>query len=96
MRRLLTGQAVNYNRRHRRHAHLFQNRYKSILCQEDAYLSELVRYIHLNPLRAGLVEDIKALDRYPYCGHSAFMEDVKLVFSLSCCKYVLNSYYIYT
>ena len=70
MRRLLTGYAVTFNRRHRRHGHLFQNRYKSILCQEDPYLLELVRYIHLNPLRAHLVEDLKELDSYPYAGHS--------------------------
>ncbi len=56
MQRLLTGYAVSFNRRHRRHGHLFQNRYKSILCQEDAYLLELVRYIHLNPLRAKMVQ----------------------------------------
>ena len=43
MRRLLTGYAVSFNLRHRRSGHLFQNRYKSILCQEDAYLLELVR-----------------------------------------------------
>lgn len=55
MRRLLTGYALWYNRSRNRHGHLFQNRFKSILCQEDAYLLELVRYIHLNPLRAGLV-----------------------------------------
>ncbi|MBN1615067.1 MAG: transposase [Deltaproteobacteria bacterium] len=73
MGRLLTGYAVGYNRRHRRSGHLFQNRYKSILCQEDAYLKELVRYIHLNPLRAGLVGDLQALDRYPYAGHSVIM-----------------------
>jgi hypothetical protein len=36
MRRLLTGYAVSFNRRHRRHGQLFQNRYKSIICQEDA------------------------------------------------------------
>ena len=42
MRRLLTGYAQSFNRRHRRHGHLFQNRYKSILCQEDTYLLELV------------------------------------------------------
>lgn len=70
MRRLLTGYAVGHNRRHRRSGHLFQNRYKSILCQEDLYLKELVRYIHLNPLRAGLVDDISALERYRYAGHS--------------------------
>ena len=59
MRRLLTGYAVSFNRRHRRHGQLFQNRYKSILCQENPYLLELLRYIHLNPLRAGLVSDLK-------------------------------------
>lgn len=48
MRRLLTGHAVTFNRRHRRSGHLFQNRYKSILCQEDPYLLERVRYIHSN------------------------------------------------
>ena len=73
MKRLLTGYAMHYNRRHKRHGHLFQNRYKSILCKVDAYLLELVRYIHLNPLRAKLVEDMKGLDNYPYGGHSALM-----------------------
>jgi len=73
MRRLLTGYAVSFNRRHRHHGHLFQNRYKSILCQEDPYLLELVRYIHLNPLRARIVKDIKALNKYHYCGHYALM-----------------------
>jgi REP-associated tyrosine transposase len=77
MRRLLTGHAVYFNRRHRRHGHLFQNRYKSILCQEETYLRELVRYIHLNPLRARVVEDRKALDEYPYCGHRAMMGKIK-------------------
>ena len=77
MRRLLTGYAVCYNRRHRRHGQLFQNRYKSIICQEDAYLQELVRYIHLNPLRAKIVDDLKELDRYAYGGHSALMGNKK-------------------
>ena len=61
MRRLLTGYAVTFNRRHRRYGRLFQNRYKSILCQENTYLLELVRYIHLNPIRAGIVKDLKSL-----------------------------------
>ena len=77
MRRLLTGYAMYFNRRHRRYGHLFQNRYKSILCQEDPYFQELVRYIHLNPLRANLVNGIGALDKYPYSGHSALMGMVK-------------------
>jgi REP element-mobilizing transposase RayT len=76
MRRLLTGYAQQFNRRHRRHGVLFQNRYKSILCEEEAYLLELVRYIHLNPLRAGVVLDIKSLRVYSRCGHSALMGKV--------------------
>jgi REP element-mobilizing transposase RayT len=80
MRRLLTGYAVSYNRRHRRHGHLFQNRYKSILCQEDIYLRELVRYIHLNPLRAKIVKSLKDSDKYPYSGHSALMGKVQREF----------------
>jgi REP element-mobilizing transposase RayT len=73
MRRLLTGYAAAFNRRHRRHGYLFQNRYKSILCQEEPYLLELVRYLHLNPVRAEVVKDLRALDRYPWSGHSALM-----------------------
>ncbi len=69
MRRLLTGHAVRYNRRHQRHGHLFQNRYRSILCQEDCYLLGLVGYIHLNPLRAKLVGDLDQLDQYLFSGH---------------------------
>jgi REP element-mobilizing transposase RayT len=73
MRRLLTGYAIYFNRRHRRHGQLFQNRYKSIICQEDMYFRELVRYIHLNPLRAKNVSDIKELNKYPYSGYSVLM-----------------------
>jgi len=70
MRRLLTGYAQDFNRRYRRHGQLFQNRYKSILCEEDPYLVELVRYIHLNPLRAKAVESLGALASYAYGGHA--------------------------
>jgi len=77
MRRLLTGYAVRFNRRHKRYGHLFQNRYKSIICDEDAYFKELVRYIHLNPLRAKLVKNLSELDRYRWCGHSVLMGRVK-------------------
>jgi putative transposase len=69
MRRLLTGYALRYNRRHGRNGHLFQNRYKSIVCEEGAYLLELVRYIHLNPLRASQVKSMEELDQYPWSGH---------------------------
>jgi len=73
MSRLLTGYAQDFNRRHKRHGQLFQNRYKSILCERDAYLLELVRYIHLNPLRAGIVYDLHELKAYPYSGHAVLM-----------------------
>jgi putative transposase len=73
MRRLLTGYAGAFNRRHRRRGRLFQNRYKSIVVEEERYLLELVRYIHLNPLRAGVVGTLAALDRFPWTGHSALL-----------------------
>jgi len=73
MRKVLTGYAVSYNLRHKRHGYLFQNRYKSIVCEEDPYFLELVRYIHLNPIRAGIVSTPDELDKYPYGGHSVLM-----------------------
>ena len=77
MRKLLTGYVVNYNRRHKRYGHLFQNRYKSIICEDDPYLLELTRYIHLNPLRARIVKSLKELKGYQWCGHSAIIGSVK-------------------
>jgi len=76
MRSLLTGYAGAFNRRHKRVGHLFQNRYKSIVVQEEPYLLELVRYLHLNPLRAKVVADLRKLDRYPWTGHSALLGTV--------------------
>jgi len=76
MRSLLTGYAGAFNRRHRRAGHLFQNRYRSIVVEEEAYFLELVRYLHLNPLRGGVVADLRALDRYAYTGHAALMGKV--------------------
>ena len=77
MRRFLTGYAISYNRRHRRWGHLFQNRYKSIICDEDVYFTQLVRYIHLNPLRAKLVKNLTKLDGYRWSGHGVLMGKVK-------------------
>ncbi len=73
MRRLLTWYAQYFNRRHGRTGHLFENRYKSVLCDEETYLLVLVRYIHLNPVRAGIVSTLDELNRYPWSGHSAMM-----------------------
>lgn len=72
-RQFLSGYAGTFNRRHKRSGHLFQNRYKSIVCQEDAYFTELIRYIHLNPIRAGLVNTLSSLDKYQWCGHATIM-----------------------
>jgi len=55
MRRLLTGYARELQQAASPPRHLFQNRYKSILCEEERYLRQLVAYIHLNPLRAGVL-----------------------------------------
>lgn len=77
MRRLLTGYAVYFNRRHKRVGHLFQNRYKSIVCDEDLYLKTLVAYVHLNPLKAGLTKDLETLAAYPWCGHGAMLGKIK-------------------
>jgi len=73
MRGLLSGYAVAFNRRRHRRGYLFQDRFKSILCQEDAYFMQLVRYIHLNPVRAGMVAAMKELDRYPWSGHAVLI-----------------------
>jgi len=90
MRRFLTGYAISYNIRHRRRGHLFQNRYKSIVCDEDTYFTELVRYIHLNPIRAGIVKNMSGLDRYSWSGHRIVMGKRKLEWQD--CKYV-RSYF---
>lgn len=73
MSKLLTGYAVSFNLRHHRHGKLFQNRYKSILCQEDPYFLQLISYIHLNPLRAGIVQDYQVLNRHKYTGQSVIL-----------------------
>lgn len=73
MRRLMTGHAVSYNLRYKRQGHLFQNRFKSIVVEEEPYFLELVRYIHLNPVRAGIVKTPEALNRYPYSGHAVLL-----------------------
>jgi len=70
MRRLLTSYAQYFNRSHNRVGHLFQNRYKSIICEEQSYFDRLLAYIHLNPLRAGLVKSIEELDSWPWAGHA--------------------------
>ncbi len=59
-----------FNLRHRKTGHVFQGRYKAIVCQQDEYLLQLIRYIHLNPVRASMV---KEPERFEYSGHLAYL-----------------------
>ena len=70
MQSLLYRYAHYYNRRYRKNGHLFQGRYKAILCDRDSYLMELIRYLHLNPVRAGMVSDPA---RYRWSSHGEYL-----------------------
>ena len=73
MRSLNGGYASRYNRKYKRRGYLFQNRFKSILCQEQGYVVRLIKYIHLNPLRAGKVNSLEELGNYQWCGHGSLI-----------------------
>lgn len=88
MQSLLTRYSKRFNIRHRRLGHLFQGRYKAILCQKDAYLQELVRYTHLNPVRAKLVKDPKA---WPWSSHRQYLGDNKG--NLADCQLTLSMFH---
>jgi len=60
-----------FNLKHHKSGHVFEGRYKAIICQRDEYLLELIRYIHLNPVRAGMVN---APEQYRYCGHHTYLQ----------------------
>ncbi len=64
------------NRSQRRIGHLFQGRFKSILVQGDLYMKELVRYIHLNPVRSGMVD---LPDKYVWSSHNAYMQETAFI-----------------
>jgi len=70
MQRVLTGYSQYYNKRYHKVGHLFQGRHKSILCQSDPYLAKLVRYIHLNPVRANMAA---SPDEYDFSSHRAYL-----------------------
>ncbi len=75
MQSLLVSFAMIFNHETHRRGHLFRGKYKSILVENGSYAMQLVRYIHLNPVRAGLVRSIDALDYYPLTGHSGFVRN---------------------
>ncbi len=67
MRHLNGVYTQRFNRNHQRVGHVFQGRFKAILVEKEAYLLELARYIVLNPVRAGIVENVEQLsdDHWP-------------------------------
>lgn len=73
MHRLGTGYATAFNRRYRRKGHLYQNRYKSLLIEDEEYLFEVIRYVLLNPVRAGMLRDLEDLLEYPWTAFPALM-----------------------
>ena len=64
----------NFNIKHKKWGHLFQGRYKAILCDKDSYFLELSAYIHLNPVRGGLV---KKPHQYPWSSYRFYVRDEK-------------------
>ena len=70
MSRVTTAYAMHFNRRHGRAGHLFQNRYNATPIMDEAHLRNAIRYIHANPLEAGIVPTLRELDRYPWTGHA--------------------------
>lgn len=74
-----------FNKKYNSVGHVFQGRYKTILCQKDIYLLRLLRYIHLNPVRAGMV---KAPEEYPWSSYHSYLGGKNLIFV--CKDFVLN------
>jgi REP element-mobilizing transposase RayT len=69
MRALNSGYARYYNKKYGRRGYLFQDRFQSVLCQDQDYAVQLIKYIHLNPLRAGKVQSLEQLKDWVWCGH---------------------------
>jgi putative transposase len=73
MRPLNSNYGLHFNRKYQRRGYLFQDRYRSIVTQDQNYVEELVRYIHLNPIRAGLCTDLDELEEYAWSGHRVLL-----------------------
>jgi putative transposase len=73
MHRLGTGYATSFNRRYERKGHLYQNRYKSLLIEDEEYLYEAIRYVLLNPVRSGQLRDLQDLLAYPWTAYPGLM-----------------------
>ena len=77
MRGLNAGYAQYFSRKYNRRGYLFQDRYRSQVTQDQLYVEKIIRYIHLNPVRAGICKNILALNRYRWSGHSALAGTVQ-------------------
>jgi putative transposase len=71
MQGLQQSYTLYFNHYHDKAGHLFQGRYKAIICEKDEYLLELIRYIHLNPVRAKIA---RTVEEYLYSGHRSYVE----------------------
>ncbi len=87
MKRLLGVYTIRFNRKHKRHGHLFQGRYKAILIDQDSYFLQLSRYIHLNPIKAGLA---KTPDDYPWSSMRHFLTHTSPTYLYK--KFTLDSF----
>ncbi len=80
MRRLNSRYATWYRKRNTGWGYLFQDRYKSIVTQDQGYIEQLVRYVHLNPVRADICRNMEELDEYPWSGHATLMGNRECLF----------------
>lgn len=78
MQQVLSRYARFFNRRHDRTGHLFEDRFRSILVNDESYLLSVIRYIHLNPVSSGMVDSVEALGKYPWTGHRAVVTGVEI------------------
>lgn len=83
MRNLNSKYAKYLNRKNGERGYVFQDRFKSIISQDQNYLEELIRYVHLNPLRAGICKTIKSLDTYRWCGHGVLLGNFNASFQMT-------------
>jgi REP element-mobilizing transposase RayT len=73
MHRMKTAFAGGYNKQRSRQGHVFQSRFGSRVVRDEGDLVNLIRYVHKNPLQAGLVADLEGLSHYRWCGHAALV-----------------------
>lgn len=89
MKRINTSYASYYNKKYGRVGHVFQDRYKSEVIEQESYLLEVIRYVHNNPVKARLVDDPKD---YPWSSFHLFLDHSKHKFAIVACDEILGMY----